>query len=65
MVSGLYSPLMLRSGGRLRNRIAKAAMEEGGQDPTGRTHPLYALACDQRTHRRALGRYRAWLETRA
>jgi 2,4-dienoyl-CoA reductase-like NADH-dependent reductase (Old Yellow Enzyme family) len=36
-----------------------------GQDPTGKTHPLYALVCDQRTHRRALGRYRAWLETRA
>jgi len=36
-----------------------------GQDPTGKTRPLYALACDQRTQRRALGRYRAWLETRA
>src|SRR6266851_5251190 len=36
-----------------------------GQDPTGKTRPLYALICDQRTHRRALGRYRAWLETRA
>ena len=34
-----------------------------GQDPTGKTHPLYALVCDQRTQRRALGRYRAWLET--
>jgi 2,4-dienoyl-CoA reductase-like NADH-dependent reductase (Old Yellow Enzyme family) len=32
-----------------------------GQDPTGKTHPLYALVCDQRTQRRALGRYRAWL----
>jgi 2,4-dienoyl-CoA reductase-like NADH-dependent reductase (Old Yellow Enzyme family) len=36
-----------------------------GQDPTGKTRPLHALVCDQRTHRRALGRYRAWLETRA
>jgi 2,4-dienoyl-CoA reductase-like NADH-dependent reductase (Old Yellow Enzyme family) len=36
-----------------------------GQDPTGKTHPRYALVCDQRTQRRALGRYRAWLETRA
>jgi 2,4-dienoyl-CoA reductase-like NADH-dependent reductase (Old Yellow Enzyme family) len=36
-----------------------------GQDPTDKTHPLYALVCDERTQRRALGRYRAWLETRA
>jgi 2,4-dienoyl-CoA reductase-like NADH-dependent reductase (Old Yellow Enzyme family) len=36
-----------------------------GADPTGRTHPLHALVCDQRSQRRALGRYRAWLETRA
>jgi 2,4-dienoyl-CoA reductase-like NADH-dependent reductase (Old Yellow Enzyme family) len=36
-----------------------------GKDPKGRTRPLYALVCDQRTQRRALGRYRAWLETRA
>jgi 2,4-dienoyl-CoA reductase-like NADH-dependent reductase (Old Yellow Enzyme family) len=36
-----------------------------GQDPTGKTHPLRALVCDQRTQRRALGRYRAWLEARA
>jgi 2,4-dienoyl-CoA reductase-like NADH-dependent reductase (Old Yellow Enzyme family) len=36
-----------------------------GQDPTGKTHPVYALVCDQRTQRRALGRYREWLETRA
>jgi hypothetical protein len=35
------------------------------KDPTGKTHPLYALVCDQRVQRRALGRYRAWLETRA
>src|SRR6185312_14964478 len=27
-----------------------------GQDPTGKTHPVYALVCDQRTGRRALGR---------
>jgi hypothetical protein len=36
-----------------------------GQDPTGKTHPVNALVCDQRTQRRALGRYREWLETRA
>jgi 2,4-dienoyl-CoA reductase-like NADH-dependent reductase (Old Yellow Enzyme family) len=34
-----------------------------GKEPTGATHPLYALACDQRTQRRARGRYRTWLET--
>jgi 2,4-dienoyl-CoA reductase-like NADH-dependent reductase (Old Yellow Enzyme family) len=36
-----------------------------GHQPTGRTHPLYALACDQRVQRRALGRYRKWLESRS
>ena len=36
-----------------------------GEDPTGNTHPLYAFVCDQRRQRRARGRYRAWLETRA
>ena len=36
-----------------------------GRHPTGKTHPVYALACDQRTQRRALRRYRKWLETRA
>jgi len=35
-----------------------------GKHPTGRTHPIQALACDQRTQRRALGHYRTWLETR-
>ncbi len=35
-----------------------------GKHPTGRTHPVHALACDQRTQRRALGHYRTWLETR-
>jgi 2,4-dienoyl-CoA reductase-like NADH-dependent reductase (Old Yellow Enzyme family) len=35
-----------------------------GRHPTGRTHPVHALVCDQRTQRRALRRYRAWLETR-
>ena len=33
--------------------------------PTGRTHPVHALICDQRTQRRALRRYRTWLQTRA
>jgi 2,4-dienoyl-CoA reductase-like NADH-dependent reductase (Old Yellow Enzyme family) len=36
-----------------------------GKDPTGKTHPLHALVCDRRAQRRALGRYRAWLETQA
>jgi 2,4-dienoyl-CoA reductase-like NADH-dependent reductase (Old Yellow Enzyme family) len=36
-----------------------------GKDPSGKTHPLHALVCDQRVQRRALGRYRAWLEERA
>jgi 2,4-dienoyl-CoA reductase-like NADH-dependent reductase (Old Yellow Enzyme family) len=35
-----------------------------GRHPRGKTHPLYALVCDQRAQRRALHRYRAWLETR-
>jgi 2,4-dienoyl-CoA reductase-like NADH-dependent reductase (Old Yellow Enzyme family) len=89
--TGLFSPLALRSGARLRNRIAKAAMEEGmagrSQLPDERLISLYRRwgaggaghlitgkpvtwpdktpACDQRTQRRALGRYRAGLETRA
>jgi 2,4-dienoyl-CoA reductase-like NADH-dependent reductase (Old Yellow Enzyme family) len=33
--------------------------------PTGRTHPVHALICDQRNQRRALSRYRTWLENRA
>jgi 2,4-dienoyl-CoA reductase-like NADH-dependent reductase (Old Yellow Enzyme family) len=36
-----------------------------GKHPTGKTHPVHALICDQRSQRRALGRYRAWLEARA
>jgi hypothetical protein len=35
-----------------------------GAEPTAKTHPLHAFVCDQRRQRRALGRYRAWLETR-
>ena len=35
----------------------------GGQ-PTGRTHPVHALVCDQRTQRRALRQYRTWLAAR-
>jgi 2,4-dienoyl-CoA reductase-like NADH-dependent reductase (Old Yellow Enzyme family) len=35
-----------------------------GKQPTGKTHPVHALVCDQRTKRRALRRYRAWLEAR-
>ncbi|MGH2866810.1 MAG: NADH:flavin oxidoreductase/NADH oxidase family protein [Solirubrobacteraceae bacterium] len=33
-----------------------------GKQPTGRTHPVHALLCDQRTQRRALRRYRTWLQ---
>ncbi|CAM3716016.1 NADH:flavin oxidoreductase/NADH oxidase family protein [Tsukamurella ocularis] len=44
-MSALFSPLTLRSGAVLPNRIAKAAMEEGiagaGQAPDGRTVELY------------------------
>jgi 2,4-dienoyl-CoA reductase-like NADH-dependent reductase (Old Yellow Enzyme family) len=36
-----------------------------GAEPTTTTHPLHAFVCDQRRQRRALGRYRAWLQTRA
>lgn len=36
-----------------------------GRRPTARTHPLYALVSDQREQRRALRRYRAWLQARA
>jgi hypothetical protein len=36
-----------------------------GKEPTGGTHPLHALICDQRAQRRALRRYREWLESRA
>jgi 2,4-dienoyl-CoA reductase-like NADH-dependent reductase (Old Yellow Enzyme family) len=36
-----------------------------GKEPTGNTHPVHALVCDQRAQRRALGRYRAWLASRA
>jgi 2,4-dienoyl-CoA reductase-like NADH-dependent reductase (Old Yellow Enzyme family) len=35
-----------------------------GKHPTGKTHPLYALISDQRVQRRALRRYRAWLQAR-
>jgi len=34
------------------------------RDPTGGTRPLHAFVCDQRAQRRALGRYREWLEAR-
>jgi hypothetical protein len=36
-----------------------------GKHPTGKTHPIHALVCDQRHQRRALRRYRHWLEDRA
>jgi 2,4-dienoyl-CoA reductase-like NADH-dependent reductase (Old Yellow Enzyme family) len=35
------------------------------KDPTGKTHPLYALVRDQREQRRSLGHYREWLAARA
>jgi hypothetical protein len=36
-----------------------------GKHPTGTTHPVHALMCDQRTQRRAGRRYRVWLAARA
>jgi 2,4-dienoyl-CoA reductase-like NADH-dependent reductase (Old Yellow Enzyme family) len=36
-----------------------------GRHPTGRTHPVHALVCDQRAQRRSLRDYRAWLKARA
>jgi hypothetical protein len=36
-----------------------------GKHPTGKTHPLHALMCDQRNQRRALSRDCGWLESRA
>jgi 2,4-dienoyl-CoA reductase-like NADH-dependent reductase (Old Yellow Enzyme family) len=36
-----------------------------GKHPSGGTHPLHALICDQRHQRRSLSRYRDWLEGRA
>src|SRR3981081_3867143 len=45
MSTELFSPLVLRSGARLRNRVAKAAMEEsmagGAQLPDERLISLY------------------------
>ncbi|HEX3737359.1 MAG TPA: NADH:flavin oxidoreductase/NADH oxidase family protein [Solirubrobacterales bacterium] len=35
-----------------------------GKDPKGGTHPLLALMLDRREQRRALRRYRGWLESR-
>jgi 2,4-dienoyl-CoA reductase-like NADH-dependent reductase (Old Yellow Enzyme family) len=34
-----------------------------GLEPTGRTHPLWALLVDQQVQRKALARYRKWLPT--
>jgi tRNA-dihydrouridine synthase len=34
-----------------------------GKPPNGKTHPVHALVCDQRAQRRALRRYRTWLES--
>jgi 2,4-dienoyl-CoA reductase-like NADH-dependent reductase (Old Yellow Enzyme family) len=36
-----------------------------GKHPSGKTHPVHALVCDQRNQRRALRRYRDWLESRS
>jgi 2,4-dienoyl-CoA reductase-like NADH-dependent reductase (Old Yellow Enzyme family) len=36
-----------------------------GRQPTGRTHPVHALVCDQLAQQRALRRYRTWLQTRS
>ncbi len=36
-----------------------------GKHPSGKTHPVHALVCDQLAERRALRRYRAWVKSRA
>jgi 2,4-dienoyl-CoA reductase-like NADH-dependent reductase (Old Yellow Enzyme family) len=36
-----------------------------GKHPSGKTHPVRALICDQRNQRQALRRYRTWLRERA
>jgi hypothetical protein len=36
-----------------------------GRQPTGRTRPVHALVCDQRSQGQALRRYRTWIEARA
>jgi 2,4-dienoyl-CoA reductase-like NADH-dependent reductase (Old Yellow Enzyme family) len=36
-----------------------------GRKPAHRTHPVHALACDQLAQRRALRRYRSWLQASA
>lgn len=46
----------------VRHQMRRVA---GGKHPTGKTHPVHALVCDQRNQRRALRRYRDWLESRA
>jgi 2,4-dienoyl-CoA reductase-like NADH-dependent reductase (Old Yellow Enzyme family) len=43
-------------------RFQMRRMARGG-NPRLRTRPVRALVCDQRTQRRALRRYRSWLET--
>jgi tRNA-dihydrouridine synthase len=35
-----------------------------GKHPSGKTHPVHALICDQRNQRQALRRYRTWLRER-
>ena len=45
----------------VRHQMRRVARDK---DPTGATHPLHAFVCDQRAQRRALGRYREWLEAR-
>jgi hypothetical protein len=36
-----------------------------GRNPALGTHPVHALACDQLAQRRALRRYRSWLQASA
>jgi 2,4-dienoyl-CoA reductase-like NADH-dependent reductase (Old Yellow Enzyme family) len=36
-----------------------------GKHPTGKTHPVHALICDQRNQRQSLRRYRNWLRERS
>ncbi len=61
MSSELFSALVLRSGGTLRNCVAKAAMEEGWP-AMRRSRMSGSYRC---TAAGAPAGYRAWLETRA
>ena len=57
-----WSDKVLASAGSMalvRHQLRRIAK---GHNPALGTHPLYALACDQLAQRRALRRYRSWLQ---